>query len=94
MRHTSGTRQIGKLAGRHGLSYGGNDTLQSARIFNSIILAKFDMVILDIETDQSNIKGLKYPWETGFCCAYLIFISENIAHFYNRLGEGEEMVQK
>ena len=27
--------------------------------------------------------------QTGFCCAYLIFISENIAHFYHGLQEGE-----
>ena len=30
--------------------------------------------------------------QLGFCCAYLIFISENIAHFYHGLEEGEECV--
>ena len=30
--------------------------------------------------------------QLGFCCAYLIFISENIAHFYHGLEEGEERV--
>lgn len=28
--------------------------------------------------------------QTGFCCAYLIFISENIAHFANGLEEGQK----
>ena len=28
--------------------------------------------------------------QTGFCCAYLIFISENLAHYWHGLEEGEE----
>lgn len=31
--------------------------------------------------------------QTGFCCAYLIFISENIAHFYHGLQEGETALE-
>jgi len=32
--------------------------------------------------------------QLGFCCAYLIFISENIAHFYHGLEEGEKATEK